>query len=738
MQTQWKPPDALLRSDAAITMTHNLLHGLRARGNQLLRAAFLSFLLVLLLPMASAFAAVELRTYIDTDNNAATGCTITTASGTFVGAEMAAVTRVDPSQPQAVGDISREICQSGVMVSDPSFVPLTPTRWALGIAAAGPQRDVVESYALSATPFTAARLGFTANTTDNSLPASALLSANGNTTNNVPIVLGNAAPAPTPLPAVMQQVPAVGAATVALLACIVFLVTRRFANKRQLASAGSALCLMLVVSLAWAASIIRDGSPTDWAQISPVANSASTGPLTIAAVYAQADGNTLNLRYDLDLGIRQNTPVEDAYSTQSGAPLSVSAPGVMGNDSPATPAALVREFRLQGTSSATAAGGSIALVGGALTVQADGSFTVTTSVVGQLKFEYLAHNGLSSGQWTLVTIDITNSTPQAVCGDGKITAPEVCDDGNTVTETSCPYGSPNCTSCNATCTATLQLSGPVCGDSIINGTEVCDDGNTVNETSCPYGSPNCTTCNATCTATLQLSGPVCGDGIKNGAEVCDDGNTVTETSCPYGSPNCTACNATCTATLQLSGPVCGDNIINGPEVCDDGNTINETSCSFGSASCTTCNADCTATLQLNGPVCGDGKVDVTEQCDDGNGNNNDGCTNACRIAVCGDGFVQTGVEQCDDGNSIDNDGCSNQCMFNAAIPICGNGVLETGEQCDDGNGVNGDGCSATCTLEVVKAAPSNIQPQTPTPTQTQAFQFPLPTKRSRINLLAPQ
>lgn len=32
-------------------------------------------------------------------------------------------------------------------------------------------------------------------------------------------------------------------------------------------------------------------------------------------------------------------------------------------------------------------------------------------------------------------------------------------------------------------------------------------------------------------------------------------------------------------------------------------------------------------------------------------------------------------------------------------PICGNGVIETGETCDDGNTVSGDGCSSTCQTE---------------------------------------
>jgi len=54
----------------------------------------------------------------------------------------------------------------------------------------------------------------------------------------------------------------------------------------------------------------------------------------------------------------------------------------------------------------------------------------------------------------------------------------------------------------------------------------------------------------------------------------------------------------------------------------------------------------------------------------------------------------------------------------SAAPVCGNGVIESGEQCDDGNTINGDGCSSTCQIETVtppsgggvggEVAPTNI------------------------------
>ncbi|MBO9679005.1 MAG: DUF4215 domain-containing protein [Acidovorax sp.] len=575
----------------------------------------------LLLHATAAHAVTELRTLIDSDGNPGTGCSVATPAGVFPGVDQAAVTRVDLSDPSPVGDVSREICQGGALVADPSFVPLAPLRWPLGVSAAGSLVDVVESYTRLAAPPGAARLAFVASTTDGSLPASGLLSADGSAG-------GAAIHLPAPLPAV--SVPALGSGGLLLVSILLALTTYRFVQVRRLAAAGSALCLLFAVGLAWAA-MVRDGSPVDWRGVSPIANAPTTGPLQFSAVYAVAEGSTLHLRYDLDLGVRDGAPLDDGpYATTVGTALPVAAPGLLANDALGAPPMQVREFRLQGAATATPAGGAVAVAGSTLTVGANGGFTLRApSVPGTFRFEYRAHNGLTPGGWGVATVNVTGAA--AVCGDGVVSGGEACDDGNNVTETSCPYGSPNCSVCNATCTAVLSLSGPYCGDGVRNGAEVCDDGNNVTETSCPYGTQNCTVCNATCSATLNLTGDFCGDGRVTGAEVCDDGNNVTETSCPYGSPNCSVCNATCTAVLSLSGPYCGDGVRNGGEACDDGNNVTETSCPYGSPNCSVCNANCTAVLSVSGPYCGDGILNGTEACDDGNSVSGDGCSSACTV-----------------------------------------------------------------------------------------------------------
>ena len=127
---------------------------------------------------------------------------------------------------------------------------------------------------------------------------------------------------------------------------------------------------------------------------------------------------------------------------------------------------------------------------------------------------------------------------------------EVCDDGNTVTETECDYGTQSCVHCNADCTEVLNLTGSYCGDSVLDGDdgEICDDGNTVDETACPYGEESCSLCNADCSATLSLTGPYCGDGIVDVAE----GET-------YDPGEVTAsCNALCQTPTGL--PPCEEGV----------------------------------------------------------------------------------------------------------------------------------------------------------------------------------
>lgn len=71
------------------------------------------------------------------------------------------------------------------------------------------------------------------------------------------------------------------------------------------------------------------------------------------------------------------------------------------------------------------------------------------------------------------------------------------------------------------------------------------------------------------------------------------------------------------------------------------------------------------------------------------------CGHDERVAVCGNGIVESG-EACDDGiNDGEYGHCGVDCLERG--PWCGNGSIETGEVCDDGeeNGLEG-ACCARC------------------------------------------
>ncbi|HTR54721.1 MAG TPA: DUF4215 domain-containing protein [Kofleriaceae bacterium] len=314
----------------------------------------------------------------------------------------------------------------------------------------------------------------------------------------------------------------------------------------------------------------------------------------------------------------------------------------------------------------------------------------------------------------------SHSCQNEVCGNGVIDPGEQCDDGNTVAGDgcsptcqiercgngvidpgeACDLGSDNgkCLGCNADCT-----SNETCGNCHVDTEcgEVCDDCNTVSGDSCES---DC------------KSGIGCGNGVLDPGEQCDDGNTDNNDDC----------------TNQCKVNICGDGIVDSDghdvEQCDPG----------GSAAPNTpqqCNDNCTVAS------CGDGIVNPNytppgasgpEQCDDGSDNSDShNCTAHCQIAYCGDGLRDLEaphIEQCDDGNQVEDDGCSNSCT----TPLCGNGIVDSGEQCDlgaansdtgacttactiakcgdhlvetgveqcDGSSVMGHACSASCTIEV--------------------------------------
>ncbi|MEE2755255.1 MAG: DUF4215 domain-containing protein [Myxococcota bacterium] len=94
----------------------------------------------------------------------------------------------------------------------------------------------------------------------------------------------------------------------------------------------------------------------------------------------------------------------------------------------------------------------------------------------------------------------------SLCGDGRVTPPEQCDDGNTVTE-ACDYGLEQCAICDAQCQITVGAAR-YCGDNIIDDEELCD------------GTPGCAD---DCQSILPVRGDTLyGDPCQCGSE-CQSG-----------------------------------------------------------------------------------------------------------------------------------------------------------------------------------------------------------------------
>ena len=169
----------------------------------------------------------------------------------------------------------------------------------------------------------------------------------------------------------------------------------------------------------------------------------------------------------------------------------------------------------------------------------------------------------------------------------------------------------------------LCVNTTVCGDGRISGAEQCDDGNTEGDDGC---SADCQVEDGwICpTPAVRCQAALCGDGLMVGSEECDDNNTVKGDGCSDTcrvEPGyfCPTPGAACQKT------VCANSVVEGDEGCDDGNKLPWDGCSPTCEREPTCkDGECTS-------VCGDGMIlagDV-EECDDGNQRDSDGCSKTC-------------------------------------------------------------------------------------------------------------
>ncbi len=247
-----------------------------------------------------ASAVTELRTLLDVDNNATTGCTVSTPDGPFAGAEQVLITTVTTANPPEVTSLARQVC-TGLVLGPPSVLNSPfPAPWPVGLGGGVDGSAVIETYLpLSLAPHGAAvRLGFTSEVVSGGSGQDALL-----TTTSVP---------PAPLMLVTRsitEVPTLGEWGLLLLSFGLAAAGWRLLRRRAPLGPGGPLgptaaglgiaLLLLGAALAWAA-IVPDGNPSDWGAATPLATDPATEPINadIVAAFARIESNVLFLRID--------------------------------------------------------------------------------------------------------------------------------------------------------------------------------------------------------------------------------------------------------------------------------------------------------------------------------------------------------------------------------------------------------------------------------------------------------
>ena len=272
----------------------------------------------------------------------------------------------------------------------------------------------------------------------------------------------------------------------------------------------------------------------------------------------------------------------------------------------------------------------------------------------------------------------TDSDCDASCGNGIVEPGEYCDPPE-LCEVSCLDDGDVCTSTEymgdpATCDGRCEYPAiTACGPA-----EGC----------CPPG------CNETNDPDCD---PVCGNGVVETGEICDgncpscDDSDACTTDSMMGSPS--TCNVICQHTdVTTCGPTEGCC----PSMPDQCNALNDTDCA---------------------PVCGNGLQEPGETCDGD-------CPTSCSDSdVCTADVLSGSPSTCDVQCSFttittcgDAEGCCpSNCNANNdpdCSPVCGNGVVESGETCDgncptsctDGDACTTDtltGSAGDCTAECV-------------------------------------
>ncbi len=356
----------------------------------------------------AAAQTAQFRTFLDLDNDPATGCTVTTADGSFTGVEERLTTTVD------LGTEEITAVQSEVCVTPPATfgapvavnAPFAPT-WNLGAGLGTGGSDVVETYTPLPAPLPdAVRLGF-----EVAIPnagTDALLV----TTGGGPIVLRIA----------VSEIPTVSELGLLVLAFFLAAGALVVLRRHHRSAAATFMAVFFVVACAgvlWAVTM-PDGIPNGWP--APLATDPAGPVPDLAAAFAAEVGGNLMIRGDVFFTAPNTPPTITAVADQTiDEDISTGALAFTVGDAETTVAALV----------VTAASSDQALV-------PNGNLTLFDGGGGSWTIDVAPAAGLSGGPVTItVTVDdgaITTSTTFDVTVSPVDDPPTAVDDAATVTE----------------------------------------------------------------------------------------------------------------------------------------------------------------------------------------------------------------------------------------------------------------------------------------------------------------
>ena len=360
---------------------------------------------------------------LDTDNAAATGCVVTTADGSFVGVERVNTAVVTTTTATAtVARLEQQTCVGGALTAATTY---DAGGWSAGLGNGTNGSAAIEF----SVPLTSLPPGGTMKALAVSRNALGQQDATGSFLINV----ANAVAIPASLPVPLSK--GLAALIALLVAVTVALRLRRQASTRLITFV---FVSAVISTLAWAATVARDGNVGDWIGVSPAVTDVSgdaPANADILAVYQQQDANNLYIRIDADvrLDVLGNlAPVVNAGSNQTIAfPATANLTGSATDDGlPNPPAALTYAWtKFSGPGTVTFAAATSAAT------------TATFGVAGSYVLRLTANDSALTGSAD-VTIAVntpSNTAPAVSAGPNQmITLPSVATMAGTASDDGLP------------------------------------------------------------------------------------------------------------------------------------------------------------------------------------------------------------------------------------------------------------------------------------------------------------